>query len=202
MENVIFTLGHSNHTTDKFLELLATQEINAVADVRSSPFSRFNPQFNRENVQRSLLAAGIAYVHLGRELGPRSEDPSCYENGRVSYVRLATTALFRKGLVRLREGRQRFRISLMCAEKDPLFCHRAILVSRQLVREGVSVCHILADGALETQAQLESRMLRFLGMPELDLLRTREQLVEDAYAIQNFKMTANVGDRPDNISDS
>ncbi len=100
-QNPIYTIGHSTHTIEAFLELLRKHGVTAVADVRSAPFSRFNPQFNKDTLQGTLAAHGIKYVFLGRELGARSDDPACYENGRVQYARLARAASFHSGLDRV-----------------------------------------------------------------------------------------------------
>ena len=143
MEPTVFTIGHSNHRLERFLELLKLHSITAVGDVRSSPYSRYNPQFNREPLDRDLGDVGIAYVYLGKELGARSEDPACYESGRVQYNR-ARTELFQGGLDRVQAGMKNYRLALMCAEKEPLGCHRTILVSRHLSARGVHVTHILA----------------------------------------------------------
>src|SRR5579862_1298929 len=114
--NKIYTVGHSNHSIEKFIGLLIANGINAVADVRSRPFSRRNPQFNKERLAATLLQHGIVYVFLGKELGARSEDPSCYEDGRVQYGRLAATPVFRAGIERVLAGAQKYRLALMCAE--------------------------------------------------------------------------------------
>src|SRR5437773_2453789 len=115
----VFTIGHSAHDLEHFTALLVRHNVTAVADVRSMPYSRVNPQFNRETLKQHLLRAGIAYVFLGKELGARSEDPSCYVNGKVQYGLLAETDLFRKGLDRVCVGMHKYRLALMCAEKDP-----------------------------------------------------------------------------------
>ena len=132
MCEVVFTIGHSTHPPERFLALLRQHGITALCDVRSRPYSRLNGQFNRENLQESLRESGITYVFLGKELGARSEDASCYVRGKVQYDHLARTELFKKGLDRVRQGMKDYRIALMCAEKDPLVCHRAILVARHL----------------------------------------------------------------------
>src|ERR1700741_1321559 len=106
---VVYSIGHSTHAPDRFLSLLGQHSITAVGDVRSTPFSRFNPQFNRQTLKASLEASGIAYVFLGKELGARSDDERCYENGKVQYDRLASTALFQQGLDRVQEGTGRYR---------------------------------------------------------------------------------------------
>src|SRR5687767_4784038 len=117
MGKEIFTVGHSIHPIDRFINLLVRNQIEVVADVRSSPFSKFNPQFNRDELQASLKHAGIRYVFLGKELGARSDDPACYVAGKVQYERLARTPLFQAGVDRAMEGSGKFRVALMCAEK-------------------------------------------------------------------------------------
>src|ERR1700730_12499176 len=167
---MIYTIGHSNHPIERFLGLLQPHGITAVADVRSTPYSRFNPQFRREKLQAALAGIGIHYVFLGAELGARSQDPACYDSdGRVSYARLAGTDLFRKGIERLKAGMAEHRILLMCAEREPLECHRTILVARELVREGVAVTHILADGSLESHEHAMQRLATSLKLTAGDL---------------------------------
>jgi uncharacterized protein (DUF488 family) len=186
---MIHTIGHSNHPIERFLGLLQRHGITALADVRSTPYSRFNPQFRREALQEALAAGGIQYVFLGEELGARSRDPSCYDaGGRVSYAKLAATDLFRKGIQRLETGSRDFRISLMCAEREPLECHRTILVSRELVREGIEVTHILADGSLEEHGHAIERLVESLELPGTDLFTSPEGMVERAYEMQGERI--------------
>lgn len=182
MDDVLYTIGHSTHTAEKVIALLREHAVTAVADVRSRPYSRMNPQFNRDAFCSRLKDAGIAYVFLGRELGARSDDRACYENGKVQYDRLAQTPLFAKGLERILRGMKTQRIALMCAEKDPLTCHRAILVCRHLVARGVRVAHILEDGRLESHDEAVSRLVRELRLSEGDLFRSRDEVIEEAYA--------------------
>jgi len=191
----LYTIGHSNHSVETFVDLLLRHRVSAVADVRSSPFSRFNPQYNRENLKPALLRAGIAYVYLGNALGPRSDDPACYENGRVSYERLAETPLFRAGLKRLREGAERQRIAIMCAEKDPIVCHRMILICRALRSESIDIRHILEDGSLESLEAAEKRLLVKLKMHQLSLFdRSVEDLFLRAYRKQAEKIAYRADD--------
>ena len=167
---MIYTVGHSNHPIERFIGLLQAHGITALADVRSTPYSRFNPQFRREKLQAALAAVGIQYVFLGEELGARSNDPAVYDaDGRVSYALLAKTDLFRRGIARLKTGMADHRISIMCAEREPLDCHRTILVSRELAREGVPVTHILADGSLETHDHAMERLIASMKLSEADL---------------------------------
>lgn len=176
----VFTIGHSNHPIEKFIELLRLHRVDALADARSVPASRFNPQFNRKILAESLKKADIAYVFLGRELGARSEDPSTYENGQVQYRKLATTPLFLAGIERVEQGARKHRIALMCAEKDPLDCHRTLLVSRALERDDVAVTHILADGALETQHAAMKRLLKVDPSGPGDMFDSEESLIDIA----------------------
>jgi uncharacterized protein (DUF488 family) len=196
----IYTIGHSSHTTERFLELLRMHGITAIGDVRSSPYSQFNPQFNRETFQKELKGHNIEYVFLGKELGPRSEDPSCYENGRVQYARIAKTSLFEEGIQRVHEGSQHYRVSLMCAEKDPIGCHRMILVCRHLRSPDLEIHHILEDGTLEENSDAERRLMKALKIQELQLFESPEELREQAYDIQSEKIAYNiVNTQGDNI---
>ena len=181
MSAALFTVGHSTHQLATFIEHLKQHKISAIADVRSQPYSRINPQFNRELLQSSLREVEISYVFLGRELGARSEDESCYVAGQVQYNRLAQTALFQRGLQRLKKGVSTHRITLMCAEKDPLTCHRSILICRHLVEQGLTVQHILEDGRLESHDAAIARLLTELGI-EQDLFRNNQDVIADAYA--------------------
>jgi len=150
--NPILTVGHSNHRLERLIELLDMNRTTSVADVRSVPYSRLHPDFNRESLQRALGVHGIRYVFLGRELGARSDDSSCYEDGRVQYRKLAQTELFREGVARVMSEAKSHRVALLCAEKEPLACHRSLLVARELESLGASILHIQADGSLEPHA--------------------------------------------------
>lgn len=165
----VFTIGHSTHSIEVFLDLLHGHGVTAIADVRSSPYSRFNPQFERKALEASLRAAGIHYVFLGRELGARSDDETCYDQGRVVYGRLAQSAAFKEGIARVVRGAAEHRIALLCAEKEPLECHRTILVAPALVKAGLEVVHIHADGRLESHPAAMTRLLEILGMTQRPL---------------------------------
>lgn len=165
----VYTVGHSTHSLEHLQGLLLHHRITAVADVRSRPYSRWNPQFNREPFATALKQLGVAYVFMGHQLGGRFEDPACYVDGQVRYDLVAKTPRFRKGLERVVAGAADYRIALMCAEKDPLTCHRSILVCRHLALCNVEPLHILADGELETHESALARLCDELGIagPEL-----------------------------------
>jgi uncharacterized protein (DUF488 family) len=189
LENRIFTIGHSNYATDYFLELLRRNGISAVADVRSRPHTRVNPDFSQPNIEKVLAEAHISYVFLGEELGARSQDESCYLNGKVRYERLAKQTMFQDGLDRIEMGAEKYRIALLCAEKEPLQCHRCILVSRHLVSRNLRVSHILADGSAEEHQHTISRLKQSLGlMTQRDMFKTDEELTDMAYEMQEARI--------------
>ena len=184
----LYTIGHSNHSLERFMDLLTGHSITAVCDVRSSPYSRYNPQYNREPFQEELNKNGIRYVFLGKELGPRSDNPACYVNGKVQYHLLAMSALFKEGIRRLKKGMESFRIALMCAEKDPITCHRAILICRHLRDEGMTIRHILEDGSIEDNEDSIARMMKLLKMQDTNLFKGKEEIIQDAYDLQGGKI--------------
>lgn len=188
MSSQLYTIGHSDHSLEAFLGLLQAQGITAIADVRSQPYSRRHPQFSRKPLQAALRTAGIQYGFLGRECGARSDDPACYENGTVQYARLARTEPFLAGIARLRTGAAKYRLALLCAERDPLHCHRTLLVARALVAEGLAVTHILADGTLETQAQALARLRAQLGLQQPDLFCDEAEIEALAYRQQEARI--------------
>ena len=134
---MLFTIGHSNHPIEAFIRLLQGHGVTAVGDVRSHPYSRYAPQYSRDPLKVALAQKGIAYVFLDKELGARSKDPGCYKEGKVQYDRLARQPQFAEGISRVTEGMKQYCIALMCAEKDPLECHRTLLVARKLHEAGV-----------------------------------------------------------------
>lgn len=180
----ILTIGHSTHTTEKLIQLLQSNRVTAVADVRSSPYSRYNPQFDRETLQSSLKENDIQYVYLGEELGGRSNDASCYKHNKIQYELLAQTEVFKRGISRIIKGSEKLRLSLMCAEKDPLECHRTILVARELQKRGLQVGHIHEDGSVEKHDAAIQRLRFRLGLVGTDLFSSEEQQISNAYRIQ------------------
>lgn len=186
-QNTLFTIGHSNRTKDEFLSLLVENGITAVADVRSHPYSRRNPQFNKEQLADSLKAIGIEHVFLGEELGARRIEPECYENGKARYCLIAKCPLFRIGLDRIRSGLQSHSVAMMCAELDPLTCHRTILVCRYL-KSTESIKHILERGKLEDHAEAEYRLLKLVGLSPNDLFQSLDEQIDYAYDLQGDKL--------------
>ena len=139
----LFTIGHSDHDLAHFVSLLTRHGVEAIVDVRSQPYSRFHGQFNRETIAEALKRAGIEYLFLGRELGARRVERESYRKGQARYDLIRGLPAFVAGLNRLRQEASSRRICLMCAEKDPITCHRTILVCRQLRSEPIDIRHIL-----------------------------------------------------------
>lgn len=154
----IFTIGHSTQPLEEFLAHLTNHSIDVIADVRSSPFSQKFPQFSRTNLKPVLEAIGIKYVFLGREFGARRDEPECYVGDMADYELISGLPLFQEGLKRLAKGTHDHRIALMCAEHDPLTCHRTILVCRHLKCINSDIFHILRNSAVETHEEAERRL--------------------------------------------
>jgi len=195
----IFTIGHSTHSEEEIFRLLETHHITSLVDVRSYPFSPRNPQFDRKPLHEALKRHGISYVYLGKELGARSDDPDCYQNGKVQYDRLANTELFKHGIVRVIEGMKTHRIVLMCSEKEPLQCHRTILISKELEKLDVLVLHIHDNGHTESQDEAMARLLQEEKMSENDLFLSRQELIEEACKRKEKKIAYEIEEinRPD-----
>lgn len=151
----IWTVGHSRHELPALLGVLRGPGIEVVADIRSQPFSRYNPQFNREKFSAALAQAGLGYLFLGAELGGRPPEPEFYDcAGQVRYGALARTERFDSGLRRLLAESGRHRVAMLCSEEDPQRCHRRLLVTRVLTARGIPVRHIRGDGAVVGEEDL------------------------------------------------
>ncbi len=172
----ILTIGHSNHPIERFLALVQGAGVGAIADVRSFPTSRYAPQFNKETLARSLEEKGIAYLYCGKELGGRS------------HARPSTPEGFQNGLDRVVTESARHRIALMCAESDPLDCHR-LLLARALAERGIAVGHILVSGEIASQSAIEERLLAREGLAGDDLL-PREERLSDVYRARRARRSA------------
>lgn len=192
MSTTVFSIGHSNHSLKYFIELLKQHEITALADVRSKPYSRINPQFNKDELRQALRQNDIAYVFLGEELGGRSDNSLCCDHGKVLYDKVAETTLFQRGLERVIQGAKDFRITLMCSEKEPLECHRTILVARHLYERGLEIKHIHSDGSLETHEALMKRLLSLLGLEERDMFLSKNEVWKNAYYLQGLEISYEV----------
>ncbi|MES1249109.1 MAG: DUF488 domain-containing protein [Chitinophaga rupis] len=152
----IFTIGHGTRPIRELLDLLRKYDIDYLADVRTQPYSKFNPQYNRESLYRSLHQQNIRYVYLGDALGGRPHDPSCHDiTGRVDYNLIRQQEFFKKGIQRLRSAHQQeLKLALLCSERKPELCHRSKLIGRTLCEENIPVLHIDENGDLKSQNNL------------------------------------------------
>lgn len=173
-----------------FIALLKQHKIAALCDVRSVPYSSRNPQFNRELLKKALKAHNISYVFLGEELGARPKDPACYVEGKAIHQKITDSTLFKTGLERIKFGMQKgYVLALMCAEKDPMTCHRSILICRNLRVQGIDILHIIDHDTTETQADLERRLTAELKLhPDLFEDTDPDALIERAYDIQGDRI--------------
>ena len=202
----VFTVGHSNHPRERFArELLQPHGIAVLADVRSTPYSRFAPEFDREALRSFLTARDVRYVYFGDDLGGRPTDPACYKDGRVCYNRAARTASFRRGLDGLLTEAASHRVAVMCSESEPLNCHRTLLVAQALDESGVVVEHVRADGSLAShEAVIDDLLAKHnLSEAQTDLFpRTRAERVHEAAARQAREIGFVGGDGAELLPDS
>jgi uncharacterized protein (DUF488 family) len=189
----LFSIGHSNHELGEFLGLLGRAGITTLADVRSQPYSRRHPYYNRPDLEAALAEAGIAYVFLGHALGGRPDDTEVYDSeGRVDYERVRKTNVFQQSLKELLAVKGKKTV-LFCAEEDPLDCHRGLMIAPALLELGEATCHLRGDGSQETMSEMEKRLLAETRVGEgfLDGLfaevispEERKELLAKAYRLQ------------------
>ena len=193
-----FSIGHSNRSIDEFTGLLAVNGVTCVVDVRSAPYSRRHPQFNRESIRTGLQLAGIQNLYLGDSLGARHSKPSVLTpDGKVDFSRVRLMPAFQTGIGRVIRGiKKGLCIALMCAEKNPFDCHRFVLVSRELAACGVLVSHIISRELILTQLALEQQLLKKYGLhcyqPGLfQQPKQKDELLAQAYELRNRDIAYN-----------
>jgi len=185
--NELFTIGYAAHTKESFLDALKIHRITALADVRARPYSSFKPEFSQEPLKYFLLKNDIAYVPLGDQCGVSISNREGGSPTRSLFQAIAENEKFKKGLERIKNGLQKYRIALMCAEKDPLCCHRFLLICRHLPA-GTRIRHILEAGGIEKQEETIERLLKISELDQPDLFRNRKELLHLAYAAQEEKI--------------
>lgn len=155
----LFSIGHSNIAAERFIALLRDAGATAIADVRSTPFSRRFPWFSGKTLAATLAQHSMAYLAYGEALGGRPRNAALYRDGVADYEAMAQQPEFQAGLERLCADAARLRVCLMCAEREPLDCHRCLLVARALAARGLAIGHILHDGTIEPHQATEQRLL-------------------------------------------
>ncbi len=201
-QHKLFTVGHSTLEIKQFLDLLTDNGITMVGDVRSMPYSKYTPQFNREKLEVSLRKQNIGYIYLGKELGGRNDD--CIEGGKVSYEKLANTKLFQDGLRRIHEqyckhDGEKYLMALMCSEKDPIDCHRTILVSRHL-KNRYAIEHIKNGEKNETHYDAINGMIDWLKETKPKIFANKDMFEEKsdediAYEEQGRKISYKITEK-------
>lgn len=184
----LYTIGHSTHSYKRFLELLRRHGVDFVLDVRSVPHSSRSPQFNQQPLREALRSEGIRFRHAGNILGGRPGDRRFYEKDQVRYDSLAASPDFVRALSRVRAAARTRHVALMCAEGDPLRCHRFLLLARYMRSPDIEIVHILPDGRGELQSETESRLMKQAGLLQADLFARNPEAVEEAYEIQSRRV--------------
>jgi len=187
-----YTIGHSNQTIENFIEKLKKHKINCVVDIRSSPQSKHNPQFNKDSLKEEMKKQSISYIYMGDLLGGRYDNPQLlYPDGQVNFKKVRELDNFKKGINRIINGIEKGHIlTIMCSEKDPYNCHRFVLVSYQLSKMSVAVKHILESGEIILNVDLEKKlMLEFKTKYQQESLFSKSSIIsdniEDAYEERN-----------------
>jgi len=182
----LYTIGHSNLSLEEFIDILHRYDIQVIVDVRSHPYSRYLPHFSKKLLEQELIKHHIKYIFLGEQLGARPNNPDCYVNGKVVYAKIAATLSFTQGIEQLLKLANSAKTAIMCAEKDPINCHRSILICQHLKNNPeLEIIHILRDGNSETHQSLERRLLKCL---QLNLFSYHEDLIKQAYQNQGEKI--------------
>lgn len=185
MESTLYSIGHGNKSIEEFKNELKSFDIQYLADIRTKPYSKWNPDFNRERLQMLMRNAGFAYIYMGDAIGGLPSDPSCYTGGHIDYEKLGKKAFFIKGLERLVVANEKsIRLAIMCSESNPSMCHRSKLVGQELLKRGVVLNHIVGIGKAKTQSEVMLEVTKGLGTVDLFGEETNF-MSRKAYAEQN-----------------
>lgn len=186
----IFTIGYVSYQPQEMIDVLHSFGISCLIDVRSNPHSAYYTQYNKEEFSGTLKQGGILYRNYWLEFGARQEDPRYFaKEGYLDFSVFTRSDQFQQGVRKIEQGMQMgYRFALMCAEKDPMTCHRAIMIGKALKEQGFTVKHILYPAQIETQEEMEQR-----GLGDQLSFFSDEQRIEEFYQAQNKK----IGYRPD-----
>ncbi len=198
--NTIYTIGHSQHQLEHFLDMLKKNNVNYVIDVRSTPYSKFAQDYDRENIKKYLEDNEIHYTYMGKHFGARQENQSLYTSeGYLDFSKVEESKFFQDAIQNVMKGMETNRIALMCTEKQPIDCHRAILVGNAFFNKGCNVEHILPDGSVQTHGELNEELLDmyFPTRNQLHLfeVHTEEGDLKEAYKMRNKAIGYNISER-------
>lgn len=196
MDKVLLSIGHSQHPVEYFIDLLKSHNVNYLLDVRSTPYSQFAANYNRENIKDMLQKNGIGYAYMGDYFGARPTDYLLYSpSGYLDFEKVANSEKFKKGFNNVERGvNQGYRIAFMCTEKDPIECHRTILVTREFYKAGYLIEHIMPDNTIQTQDVINKRLLDmyYPNRNQISLFSSenlsKEQYINEAYKKQNKRI--------------
>ena len=202
----IYTIGHSNYTIKKLINMLKYHNINCVVDIRGTPYSKYNIQFDKETIKYTLTNAGFVYIYMGEEFAAKRIRKISYNNeGYSDFEKVIKEMEFKRGIERLKNGCDKgYRIVLLGAMQDPIRCHRSILVGRELIKNDFNVKHILDDYSIATQNDIDEMLLNkyFSNRNQLtieDLIGNslnREEMVNEGYKLANRE----IGYRIENLN--
>ena len=191
----IYTIGHSNYTMERLIDMLEYYNINCVVDIRGTPYSKYNIQFDKEAIRYTLTNAGFVYIYMGKELAAKRIRKNSYNNeGYSNFEEVIKEEEFKRGVERLKNGCEKgYKIILLGAMQDPIRCHRSILVGRELVKNDFDVKHILDDYSIVTQDDIEEMLLnKYFSnrnqIPIEDLTGNslnNEEMINEGYELAN-----------------
>ena len=188
--HTLYTIGHSQRPIEHFINLLKDHDIDYVIDVRSTPYSKFAADYNKENIQKILSTYNISYAHMGKCFGARQENLDLYTpEGYLDFEKVIASANFQMGLENVMKGMETHKIALMCLEKKPCDCHRAIMVANGFYKAGCTVEHILEDSSIQTHKELNKELMDkyFPNRFQLSLFDMNEEIdyLKEAYRLRN-----------------
>ena len=206
----IYTLGHSNYPFDKFIELLKKYDINCVVDIRSTPYSKYNTQYNKEFLHETLKNLGYTYIYKADEFGAKRKTKVSYnDEGYADFDKVILEDEFKRGIERLKVGcSKNYKIVLLGAMQEPIRCHRAILLGKELIKAGFDVKHIMHEGDLKVQSELEEQLLEkyFEDRNQLTIdsllgnAISREDMIKEGYKLANKEIGYRIEKLKDNKS--
>ena len=191
----IFTIGHSNYKVEKLIDMLRYYNINCVVDIRGTPYSKYNVQYNKETIRNTLIKEDFVYIYMAKEFAAKRENKESYnKEGYSDFEKVIYEEDFKNGIERLKNGCEKgYRIALLGAMQDPIRCHRSILVGRALVENGFNVKHILDDYSIVYQTDIEKSLLEKYfedrNQMTIDYIlgtnKSEKEMIEESYRLAN-----------------
>jgi uncharacterized protein (DUF488 family) len=195
MKKFVYTIGYSGYKPDEFIIELLRRNINVLIDVRSVPYSKYHSDYNKEALQAMLETQNIKYRNYAREFGARQTDQYYYTDGKLDFEKFALSEQFSDGIKKVKSASNLgFTVALMCAEKVPEKCHRAILAARVLRDNGFEIRHIVPGQPDFSQEALEQKLVQnyFTDTEQVSLLyvndKSEEDLIREAYRKRAFEI--------------